>query len=99
MVYMMCSYCINKKQGMRYLYLNVFSERISGIKPKRTNKSFPLWGRVGVATGQMRDRSGNENVYCIYVCSIWILRHENILLILKIRNLNKRMHELKAEEN
>lgn len=95
----MCSYCINKKQEMRYLYLNVFSERISGIQPKKTNKSFPLCGRVRVATGQMRDMSGRENIYCIYVCSIWILRHENILPILKIRNLNKEMHDPKAEEN
>lgn len=47
----------------------------------------------------MKDRSGSENVCCTYICSIWILRHENILPILKIRNLNKGMHDPKAEEN
>ena len=36
--------------------------------------------------------------FTVYVCSIFILRHMNILHMLKIRNLNKQMHDQKEKD-
>lgn len=86
-MYTLCLYCVFNK-GDNIIISDCVCRKTFCKKTQKMNKNSYLWGRVGWELGKWMTRV-EVRTFTVYVCSIWILRHMNILPMLNIRNFNK----------